>query len=380
MRLLICGYGCERLRARCTVAHNRNDARPHCAVSLIDTLNPPPRSLPSTDTTTGPSGKPSDPWPHQRDAFHFTDLRRGVLLEDSIASGFGDDFFNSHNTIMLVLERESPTSLLVINPHLQNVRKAPGCKGPLCIITNKNTVYGTNCVLENLRSGDEVHFFAMPECTSQNGGGSKAACTEEEYTPAPQGSEACVVKGAPQVVTDASTLLAAFTLANETYFSKEYTEFDATDIWRVEFSAALPAAVGRASLVNIDSFSTPGTIIRNNTFSHTKYNLGRFKSNGGQIINNRFSHAGAANLEISPLLQFFEGNLPVVRDVLVSGNTITGEGVAPIHCSTMCGRDTPNSTNTKCPLCGRQSSFTSNVSVVGNTIVPASNSGGAASQ
>ena len=28
-------------------------------------------------------------------AFHFTDLRRGVLIEDSHASGFGDDFFVS---------------------------------------------------------------------------------------------------------------------------------------------------------------------------------------------------------------------------------------------------------------------------------------------
>ena len=54
------------------------------------------------------------------------------------------------------------------------------------------------------------------------------------------------------------------------------------------------------------------------------------------------STAGA-NLEISPLLQFFEGNLPVVRDVVVSGNTFTGEGNHPIHCSTMCGRDAPGS-------------------------------------
>jgi hypothetical protein len=40
----------------------------------------------------------------------------------------------------------------------------------------------------------------------------------------------------------------------------EYTQFDASDIWRVQFSAPLPAAVGRASLVNIDSFSTPGKV------------------------------------------------------------------------------------------------------------------------
>ena len=87
------------------------------------------------------------------------------MVEDSVISGFGDDYFNSHNTIMLVLARESPTSLLVINPHLQNVVKAKGQP----IIQNKNTVYGTNCVLQNLRPGDEIHFFGWPKagCASR---------------------------------------------------------------------------------------------------------------------------------------------------------------------------------------------------------------------
>ena len=44
------------------------------------------------DTATDPeTGRPDDPYPHQRDAFHFTDLRQGVTVEDSYASGFGDD-------------------------------------------------------------------------------------------------------------------------------------------------------------------------------------------------------------------------------------------------------------------------------------------------
>ena len=50
-----------------------------------------------------------------------SDERRGVTLEDSDGSSFGDDFFNSHNTIMVVLRQESPTTLLLINPHVQNV-------------------------------------------------------------------------------------------------------------------------------------------------------------------------------------------------------------------------------------------------------------------
>jgi len=42
------------------------------------------------DTGTDASGRPTDRWPHERDAFHFSDLRRGVVLEDSDAAGFGD--------------------------------------------------------------------------------------------------------------------------------------------------------------------------------------------------------------------------------------------------------------------------------------------------
>jgi hypothetical protein len=52
-------------------------------------------TLPNDTTVDPKSGRPVDPWPHERDAFHFTDLRRGVVVEDSHASGFGDDFFVS---------------------------------------------------------------------------------------------------------------------------------------------------------------------------------------------------------------------------------------------------------------------------------------------
>lgn len=98
-----------------------------------------------------------------------------------------------------------------------------------------------------------------------------------------------------------------------------------------------------------------------------RYNLGRFKSSAGQIINNTFTHA-SPNLEISPLLQFFEGPLPVVRDVIVAGNTFKGEGSDPIHCSTMCGRDLPRMNGTAlCPSC-EDSPFVMNISVHDNNM------------
>eukprot|EP00040_Diaphanoeca_grandis_P015858 m.81458 g.81458 ORF g.81458 m.81458 type:complete len:461 (+) comp25420_c0_seq1:117-1499(+) len=294
------------------------------------------------DTAVDPTGKPTDPFPHQRDTFHFTDLRRGVTLEDSYAAAFGDDFFNSHNTLMLVLEKDSPTSLLMINPHVQNVQKG------------RNTVYGTNCVLENLRLGDSMHFFGFPSA---------------DFIPKPL-SGSCVVQANPDQITNVSVLAQAKALA--AVISKNYSTvgFDASDVWRVRFSAPLPTSVVAGSLVNIDSFSTPGTVIRNNTFIKTRYNLGRFKSNGGSIINNTFSGAGVQNLEITPLLQYFEGNLPYVRDVTVSGNTINGEGLHPIHCSAFCSNTCPPFTCAKCADCAHDSPWAVNVSVVDNHITP----------
>ena len=50
---------------------------------------------------------------------------------------------------MVVLRRESPTSLLVINPHLQNVKKE---KGPASIIENRNTVCKSMNTHTNLAS------------------------------------------------------------------------------------------------------------------------------------------------------------------------------------------------------------------------------------
>ena len=293
------------------------------------------------------------PYPHQRDAFHFSDMRRGVTLEDSVASDFGDDFFNSHNTIMLVLARESPSSLLIINPHVQNVRWREGWW--------LNTVYGTNSVLENVGGGDTMSFFAPVNVTSVD---------SADFAPRPRSAAPCVVAGATERVGDATVLAAASALASS--FARSYgtVGFDASDVWRVQFTVPLPHAVVQGSLVNVDSFSTPGTIVRNNTFNNTRYNLGRFKSNGGRIVNNTFSRAGVPNLEITPLLQYFEGNLPTVRDVVVEGNVITGEGAFPIHCSPFCSNACPYGNCSKCPDCGHDSAWAVNITLSGNTVNP----------
>ena len=311
--------------------------------------------------------KGPDPLPHQRDAFHFTDLRRGVTLEDSFVAGCGDDFFNAHNTIMVVLAHESPTSLLIVNPHLQNVQR-----GKDGIISNRNTVYGTNCALQNLRSGDSISFYGWPECVSSNGGppAKGIRCTQPDQFVPPLIAGGILVAEPPDGVEDASTVAAAAVLAHEVATNHSTQSFDASDVWRVRFQAAVPPAVTPGTLVNLDAFSTPRSVVRNNSFTGTRYNLGRWKSNDGVIANNSFASAGAPNLEISPLLQFFEGNLPLVRGVTVEGNMIVGEGANPIHCSAMCSRDLPNASNPYCPECTADGPFAADTTVANNTILP----------
>lgn len=126
-------------------------------------------------------------------------------------------------------------------------------------------------MLENLRAGDSVHFFGCPRCLSSNGPGKNTNCTSQDFVPQSLGNEAYVVDGVPQEITDGTALADAAELATNLTTEYSFTPFDASDIWRVKFSSSLPASVERAALVNIDSFSTPGTIIRNNTFGFTKY-------------------------------------------------------------------------------------------------------------
>eukprot|EP01047_Picozoa_sp_COSAG01_P071121 COSAG01_NODE_10957_length_2039_cov_4.858763_1_plen_409_part_00 len=109
---------------------------------------------------------------HCRDALHFTDQRIGSTFENctvrpcaacAAAASFspprpclllilligwagwtgaqigfsGDDLFNMHTTLMVVLKCESPTSCLMVNPHLSDKSR-------------RNTVYGSNSVMEML--------------------------------------------------------------------------------------------------------------------------------------------------------------------------------------------------------------------------------------
>jgi hypothetical protein len=160
--------------------------------------------------------------------------------------------------------------------------------------------------------------------------------------------------------------------------------WQAWDLWRVEFTTAVPVGVGRTAYVQIDSIPNSGTVLRNNTFTDTNCNLGRFKSSHSEISGNVFTNAKIPSLELSWLPQFFEGPV-ILENVSVAGNTIEGESTTPIHCGPGCGlqtclyneHDSPTRPWTTkgcaaCPDCyasvGGDTAWTKNIRLSNNTI------------
>ena len=98
----------------------------------------------------------------KRDALHFSDQRVGPTITDSIIGYTGDDFFNIHTTLMIVISCET-TACLMVNPHLRGVPR--------------NTVYGSNSVMEMVVPGDSMSFYSWLDARFMNRryGGSKDA-------------------------------------------------------------------------------------------------------------------------------------------------------------------------------------------------------------
>jgi len=208
----------------------------------------------------------------------------------------------------------------MVNPHL--------------IGNPRNTVYGSDSVLEMVQAGDKMSFYSWPDTnfiTKRYGDNS---------------SHQLVVRSTTRI-TDPSMLEQAATLPpelgtckqNPVFCTNETVAWEASDLWRVEFETEVPQGVDRTALVQIDSISNAGTVLRNNLFSNTSCNLGRYKSSDSIIEGNTFRHAVIPNLELSWLPQFFEG--PIHLDnVSVKDNVVEGEGPTPIHCGPWCEHPT----------------------------------------
>lgn len=298
-----------------------------------------------------------------RDAIHFSDQRIGPTIVDSVIGYTGDDLFNIHTTLMIVVKCDADTCIMV-NPHLH---------GPNMM----NTVYHTNCVMENVLPGkDTMSFFRWPTATFDT----------IRYPGAP------LTVSQTERVTDAALLKEAASLVpeltgprlNPVSMTNVTVGWQAWDVWRVKFAGQVPKGVGRTAMVQIDTMSNAGTTIRNNLLTDTNCNLGRFKSSHSVIEGNTFKNAKIPSLELSWLPQFFEGPV-VLTNVTLANNIIEGEGEVPIHCGPFCGsqkclygpNDRPTGTWTaegcpQCPDCyeSGDTPWTNNIRLANNTIRP----------
>eukprot|EP01051_Picozoa_sp_SAG22_P005058 SAG22_NODE_289_length_12942_cov_6.674531_8_plen_554_part_00 len=271
-----------------------------------------------------------------RDATHFSDQRVGPTIEDSIIGFTGDDFFNVHTTLMVVLRCETPKSCLVINPHL-------------FVDIPRNTAYGTNSVMGTVLPGDKMSFFGWPQAdmrASKQGGPLSVASTEEVTDPELLAEAATLV---PELAGDAAAAAAADSggglvgagsasrgaSGGWTQFTNKTVGWNAKELWRVHFESAVPAGVGRAGIITIDTISNAGAKIINTHFINTTCNLGRLKSSNALIQGCTFENARIPNLEITYLPQFFEGPV-TISNVTLADNLFLGDGPSPIHCGPLC--------------------------------------------
>ena len=167
-----------------------------------------------------------------RDATHFSDQRVGPTIEDSVIGFTGDDFFNVHSTLMLVLECEAE-SCLVINPHLFDIAR--------------NTAYGTNSVMETVIPGtDTMSFYTWPKSdmrSAKQGGPLRVASATEITDPQLLVKAATLVPELEGGHThpDGDGALAASS-GGWTSFTNRTVSWNAKELWRVGFDGAVPAA------------------------------------------------------------------------------------------------------------------------------------------
>ena len=282
--------------------------------------------------------RPGARWTSQRDAIHFSDVRVGPTIEESSVGFCGDDFLNIKNTLMLLLRCDSASSCIVIDPHVSGEQPIP---------------FGGTSVLATARPGDRLSFYGWPNNSMimpQLGTKYGSETVTHRVTVAnldrlvPSATTTALVAQAARLEKSLVGIWPWTSWTNQTM------SFGSSELWRVNFSAALPPEMwtrsvpDRVTIINIDDISCANSQIRSSNFTDTGSQLGRFKSPGGSIVDNHFDPgSGAYNLEFSALPQWLEGPIKL-KGITVSGNVFVhrhsnGQAVGsalPFHCGPRC--------------------------------------------
>lgn len=289
-----------------------------------------------------------------RDALHFSDLRKGPTVVDSTIGYTGDDFFNVHSTLMLVLKctvvQASQMECLIVNPRVM-------------VDARPETVYGTISTLRFVKANRDVMSFFQWPATDMIMKPVIHGALVQSIDNVSEEWGALAQKTLPPLLRYPSTM-SWIQATNQT------TNFSAREVWKVLLNTeetSTPPKVG--SIVTIDTIASTEAKLINNTFLYTHCNIGRFKSTGGVIQGNIFRQARINNLEVSALPQWFEGPIDV-RDIRISDNRMEGQN-SPIHCGPLCEKPTchPGQCAT-CPSCQHDSFWARNVTLTNNTMFP----------
>jgi hypothetical protein len=250
------------------------------------------------------------------DAFHSAGTQLGPTVRNCTFGWLGDDFFNIHSTMQLVLNG-SAGEAFVVEPLLAPAELA---------LYGENSAYGTAVQFENAGPGARLTVHSLPTMTVR---------------------QSLTVVGHPSLVVDPEVVAKALGLTavlTERGLSAAWNF--TVKVWRVavveDASSLLPG-----DIIVMDDWSAQAAVVEGNVFHDTYCTPGRLKCPNCRVEGNMFRNAVIHTLQLHALPAFLEG---------------------PVLCPNM------SLTNNVLENCGRSPvttvlSWTSNLSVVNNTFL-----------
>jgi hypothetical protein len=212
-------------------------------------------------------------------------------------------------------------SCLLVNPHVES--------GKL------DTTYAMNSLLEAARPLDRLSFVPMHTTASK---------PQKLQRLATAVLQSAIRVADPAIIAEVHALSASL-LAQFGGHPLVIPSYD-PDVWNVSLASIVPAAdIPPGTLVNADSLSSAGAVIRDSFFNFTTGAM-RFKSSNSVIANNSVHSEGCrvqsgttkcktASLEISYLQSWFEGPTFIQNVTIKENFWFLGAGVNPLHADAM---------------------------------------------